>query len=187
MSIILQSSAFQQNHPIPRKFTGAGDDISPPLSWSGVPAATQELALVVDDPDALDPVYLEQIKYKAKCSIDKILVDSVKVGGVGMSAICIGSPPLEIVKYATEKAIDLIVIVKTTVPNVKTTVSPASSTQKSGVQTDDEPSTEDAIRRAAYLRWEAAGKPHGDGVTFWLEAEAALRESLTAMGLGHLA
>lgn len=55
MTIILQSSAFKQNHSIPRRYTGDGDDVSPPLSWSGVPSATKELALVVDDPDAPTP------------------------------------------------------------------------------------------------------------------------------------
>ncbi len=29
----------------------------------------------------------------------------------------------------------------------------------------------DAIRLAAYLKWEAAGKPECDGTAFWLEAE----------------
>jgi hypothetical protein len=55
MTIILQSPAFKQNHLIPKKYTGDGDDVSPPLSWSGVPAETKELALVVDDPDAPTP------------------------------------------------------------------------------------------------------------------------------------
>ena len=32
----------------------------------------------------------------------------------------------------------------------------------------------DEIRMAAYHRWESAGKPPGDGVHFWLEAERAL-------------
>lgn len=31
----------------------------------------------------------------------------------------------------------------------------------------------DDIRLAAYLKWEAAGKPNCDGTTFWLEAEQA--------------
>ena len=31
--------------------------------------------------------------------------------------------------------------------------------------------SEDAIRLSAYLKWEAAGCPEGDGVRFWLEAE----------------
>jgi len=30
------------------------------------------------------------------------------------------------------------------------------------------------IRLCAYLKWEAAGKPTGDGVPFWLEAEQEL-------------
>jgi len=36
-----------------------------------------------------------------------------------------------------------------------------------------------AIRVGAYLRWEAAGKPEGDGVNFWLEAEKDLFQILT--------
>src|SRR5262245_13807555 len=55
MSIILQSAAFKQNHQIPRKHTGDGEDASPPLAWSGVPAEAKELALVADDPDAPTP------------------------------------------------------------------------------------------------------------------------------------
>jgi hypothetical protein len=33
---------------------------------------------------------------------------------------------------------------------------------------------EDAIRLRAYENWEAAGKPAGDGVQFWLAAEKEL-------------
>lgn len=33
---------------------------------------------------------------------------------------------------------------------------------------------EDAIRHRAYLNWVAAGRPEGDGVDFWLEAEKHL-------------
>ena len=29
-----------------------------------------------------------------------------------------------------------------------------------------------AIREAAYRKWEQAGRPSGDGLRFWLEAEA---------------
>jgi len=32
----------------------------------------------------------------------------------------------------------------------------------------------DKIREVAYLKWEAAGCPCGDGVEFWLQAEAEL-------------
>jgi Raf kinase inhibitor-like YbhB/YbcL family protein len=52
MSITVTSPAFADNQPIPRKYTGDGQDISPPMAWSGVPTQTRELALVCDDPDA---------------------------------------------------------------------------------------------------------------------------------------
>jgi hypothetical protein len=48
----LTSTAFDPGQPIPRKHTGEGEDVSPPLNWSGVPDGTEELALIVDDPDA---------------------------------------------------------------------------------------------------------------------------------------
>jgi Raf kinase inhibitor-like YbhB/YbcL family protein len=51
----LTSSAFARNTDIPVQYTCEGRDASPPLSWSGVPAGTQSLALIVDDPDAPDP------------------------------------------------------------------------------------------------------------------------------------
>jgi hypothetical protein len=51
----LSSSAFDRNTDIPSLYTCEGSDVSPPLAWSGVPAGTQSLALIVDDPDAPDP------------------------------------------------------------------------------------------------------------------------------------
>ena len=35
-------------------------------------------------------------------------------------------------------------------------------------------SLEEAIRVRAYQNWERAGRPEGDGVAFWLQAEAEL-------------
>jgi Raf kinase inhibitor-like YbhB/YbcL family protein len=48
----LQSSAFEHGGPIPRRHSCEGEDLSPPLAWSGAPKGTRSLALVVDDPDA---------------------------------------------------------------------------------------------------------------------------------------
>jgi hypothetical protein len=55
MSLTIQSPAFVSNSPIPKRFTGDGEDISPKLSWSGVPEGAKSLALIVDDPDAPTP------------------------------------------------------------------------------------------------------------------------------------
>ena len=48
----LTSSAFQQGETIPKKYTGDGADVSPPLRWEGTPQRTKSFALVCDDPDA---------------------------------------------------------------------------------------------------------------------------------------
>ncbi|GIW41885.1 MAG: hypothetical protein KatS3mg076_2462 [Candidatus Binatia bacterium] len=55
MAFEIRSEAFAHMGEIPTKYTCEGEDISPPLSWSGVPAGAKSLALVVDDPDAPDP------------------------------------------------------------------------------------------------------------------------------------
>jgi Raf kinase inhibitor-like YbhB/YbcL family protein len=54
-TLSISSSAFQAGGAIPAEYTCDGDNISPPLSWSGVPSGTRSLALIVDDPDAPDP------------------------------------------------------------------------------------------------------------------------------------
>jgi Raf kinase inhibitor-like YbhB/YbcL family protein len=48
----LYSSVFEHNGEIPSQYTCEGSDTSPPLEWSGVPAGTESIALIVDDPDA---------------------------------------------------------------------------------------------------------------------------------------
>ncbi|MFQ6048284.1 MAG: YbhB/YbcL family Raf kinase inhibitor-like protein [Phycisphaerae bacterium] len=50
--ITVTSSAFESGQAIPRKYTGDGADLSPPLAWSNLPPQTRELALICDDPDA---------------------------------------------------------------------------------------------------------------------------------------
>jgi len=48
----LQSSGFSDGAMIPRRFTCDGQDMSPSLEWSHVPAGTLSLVLLCDDPDA---------------------------------------------------------------------------------------------------------------------------------------
>ena len=55
MTLELSSPAFSPNDSIPTIYSCDGRDISPPLSWSGVPPGTRSLALITDDPDAPDP------------------------------------------------------------------------------------------------------------------------------------
>ena len=55
MALVLTSTAFPPNGPIPKLYTCEGSDISPPLAWNGVPTGTRSLVLILDDPDAPDP------------------------------------------------------------------------------------------------------------------------------------
>jgi Raf kinase inhibitor-like YbhB/YbcL family protein len=55
MSLSLISADFDAGGSIPAVHTCDGSDTSPALSWSGIPAGTKSLALIIDDPDAPDP------------------------------------------------------------------------------------------------------------------------------------
>ena len=55
MPLQITSPAFSDGVEIPSKYTCEGDDVSPPLTFAGVPAGTKSLVLIVDDPDAPDP------------------------------------------------------------------------------------------------------------------------------------
>ena len=48
----LKSPAFDGHGRIPEKHTGDGEDVSPPLEWTGVPEGTEAFAIVCHDPDA---------------------------------------------------------------------------------------------------------------------------------------
>jgi len=48
----LSSSGFSDGSAIPRRLTCDGEDLSPPLQWSDVPAGTRSFVALCDDPDA---------------------------------------------------------------------------------------------------------------------------------------
>jgi hypothetical protein len=60
---------------------------------------------------------------------------------------------------------------------VKTADKPKDGRPISPATPDRQPVSVDEIRLRAYLRWEAAGRPPGDGVRFWLYAERELRQA----------
>lgn len=55
MALQITSPVFEHEGKIPSVYTCEGEDISPPLVWSGAPAGTLSMALIVSDPDAPDP------------------------------------------------------------------------------------------------------------------------------------
>lgn len=61
MVFTLMSAAFDDGRDIPQTYTFDGDNISPPLSWSGMPADAKSVVLIVDDPDAPDPAAPQRV------------------------------------------------------------------------------------------------------------------------------
>ncbi len=63
MPLALMSPAFPPGGAVPAEYTCDGADISPPISWSGVPVGAQSLVLIVEDPDAPSGVFRHWAAY----------------------------------------------------------------------------------------------------------------------------
>lgn len=56
--ITVTSTAFDAGDPVPERFSCEGENVPPPLAWTGVPAGTTELAVVIEGPDAPDGIFV---------------------------------------------------------------------------------------------------------------------------------
>ena len=101
MSLTLTTSAFQQEGMIPDKYSKDGGNISPPLSWDGVPENTKSLALIVDDPDAPSGLFVHWLLYAIPpdvTSLDEdrpareILSNGIRQGRNGFEELGYGGP-----------------------------------------------------------------------------------------------
>jgi Raf kinase inhibitor-like YbhB/YbcL family protein len=52
VGLMVTSQAFKSGEPIPSKYACDGEDVSPPISWSGASEQTRSYAVIVDDLDA---------------------------------------------------------------------------------------------------------------------------------------
>jgi Raf kinase inhibitor-like YbhB/YbcL family protein len=79
--ITVTSTAFQNDQPIPARFSCDGDNVSPPLAWQGVPAEARALALVVDDPDAPRGTFVHWVVLDISPSSTSVPEAQVPAGG----------------------------------------------------------------------------------------------------------
>ena len=63
MDIQVSSTAFEEGGMIPAQYTADGANVSPPLTWSGIPEGTKCLALISDDPDAPMGTWVHWVLY----------------------------------------------------------------------------------------------------------------------------
>jgi Raf kinase inhibitor-like YbhB/YbcL family protein len=62
-ALALTSPAFTHDSPLPLRYSADGDDLSPPLEWTGVPPGTKEIVLIGDDPDAEGGLFTHWVVY----------------------------------------------------------------------------------------------------------------------------
>lgn len=123
MGLILKSVAFAQMAMIPSKYTCQGQDISPPLEWSGSPQGTKSFVLICDDPDAPDPaapkvVWVHWIVYNIPADVHQFKEGEVKgeqgVNGWGKSEYGGPCPPIGKHRYFFKLyALDTLLDLKT--------------------------------------------------------------------------
>ena len=63
MAFELTCPAFEVGDLIPTKYTCDGENISPPLEWSGQPRETKSVAIICDDPDAPSGTFTHWVLY----------------------------------------------------------------------------------------------------------------------------
>lgn len=79
----ITSSAFDDGSAIPREYTCDGDDVSPPLALEDVPDDAGSLALIVDDPDAPDRVWVHWLAWGIPADVREMPRDVPKTDVVG--------------------------------------------------------------------------------------------------------
>jgi len=101
MEITFRSTAFKEGEFIPKKYTCDGENVSPPLEWNGIPAATKSIALICDDPDAPMGTWVHWVvfnipasanKLNEKISSHKVLEDGTAQGNNDFRKIGYGGP-----------------------------------------------------------------------------------------------
>jgi Raf kinase inhibitor-like YbhB/YbcL family protein len=81
-SITVTSDAFGDGDAIPVEFSCDGSNTSPALSWSGVPATADALALVLADPDAPSGTFYHWVVADIPTTINSVDAGGTPEGGV---------------------------------------------------------------------------------------------------------
>jgi len=72
MAITITSIAFTEGGIIPRDYTCDGKNISPPLTWVGVPECTKSIAIICDDPDAPMGTWVHWLLFNIPATVNEL-------------------------------------------------------------------------------------------------------------------
>lgn len=81
MTFVIESPAFGDGERIPRRFARSGENVSPPLQWSGAPPGTRSFALFVEDPDAPSGTFRHWALYNIPAERDRLAEDGATAAG----------------------------------------------------------------------------------------------------------
>lgn len=84
VGIRMMSTEFSESGAIPSKYTCDGDDISPQLSWSGVPDGAKSLVMIMDDPDAPVGTWIHWVLYGLPMDLTEL---PEAVQGIGIDGV----------------------------------------------------------------------------------------------------
>jgi Raf kinase inhibitor-like YbhB/YbcL family protein len=77
----IESPAFSEGDPVPIRFTCDGENVSPPLRWSGVPEEATELRIIVTDPDAPRGTFTHWLVTGVSASASSVAEGTAPAGG----------------------------------------------------------------------------------------------------------
>lgn len=78
----ITSPAFEIDGQIPKRYTCDGENVSPPLEFFEVPTGTQDLVLIVEDPDSPSGDFVHWLIWNINPSFDGIGEGNVTTGSI---------------------------------------------------------------------------------------------------------
>ena len=85
MTLQVSSPAFSDNGAIPKRFTCDGQNIAPPLQWSGAPQNSKSIAVICDDPDAPAGTFTHWVLYDIPPAVHA-LPERASIGTAGVNS-----------------------------------------------------------------------------------------------------